>query len=621
MKYNNKSFQERYEAWKNGADYWKDIRGVNLGVKAQEDEPSEEERQQLKTKINSILDAYTDGKDDFYSLAADYIIKHEGFEPVGRATGDGKITIGYGTTDPRYAKVGTRISRAAARKLLMDDLRSRDARLFKTVGRYADLPDSARMALLSYDYNYPTSSKKTPKLYAALANGNWKEAARQMDAGMNMKGFSGLKKRRADEQAMFLSDLSEKSDFVKQLEANQDALDQQMALKVNTPTPVTLPTPAARVLTKDTDSQVYNSIMANARNQMLEPVPMPNAIQKMLQSNNRGKDGYGQKFWQRRGVNLHFKGGKDKQSYQDWADKAEKYKGININGDNTYDYRAFYNENPNRAYALLNGDPGAHFVDKFKTPYHPTFSDESVYSNASHPGGHWGRYDYRDAYYAPMFSYTNPGDRIGYLNMAEDNGVIPFMNNGSMYRVDGDLYGGVLPAVTVTPKQKFDIGTDNNAGGDLVKLLGGGEGLQEVGNFAAQMIPGYGSYLDWKQAINDPSLENIGTAALTTAGDLFTVGMGGAAIRASIKAAKAVKELRKAREAYKTTKALVPGTKQVVRAIEVVGKAADKTRAAQQREKAIKAAKNSVKAEAATHLTDMKDGYQRAKRYIQKHYL
>ena len=76
-----------------------------------------------------------------------------------------------------------------------------------------------------------------------------------------------------------------------------------------------------------------------------------------------------------------------------------------------------------------------------------------------------------------MFSYTNPGDRIGYLNMAEDNGVIPFMNNGSMYRVDGDLYGGVLPAVTVTPKQKFDIGTDNNAGGDLVKLLGGGEGL------------------------------------------------------------------------------------------------------------------------------------------------
>ena len=66
-----------------------------------------------------------------------------------------------------------------------------------------------------------------------------------------------------------------------------------MALKVNASAPVTLPTATARILTKDADSQVYNSIMANARNQMLEPVPMPNTIQKMLQGNNRGKDGYG----------------------------------------------------------------------------------------------------------------------------------------------------------------------------------------------------------------------------------------------------------------------------------------------------------------------------------------
>ena len=75
-----------------------------------------------------------------------------------------------------------------------------------------------------------------------------------------------------------------------------------------------------------------------------------------------------------------------------------------------------------------------------------------MYSNAKHPGGTWGRFDYRDAYYAPLFSYVNPNDRIGYLNMAEDNGVVPFMNNGSMYRLDGDIYGGVLPAVQVIGK-------------------------------------------------------------------------------------------------------------------------------------------------------------------------
>ena len=38
---------------------------------------------------------------------------------------------------------------------------------------------------------------------------------------------------------------------------------------------------------------------------------MPPAMQKMLQGNNKGKDGFGQKFWFRRGNNLHFKVGKD----------------------------------------------------------------------------------------------------------------------------------------------------------------------------------------------------------------------------------------------------------------------------------------------------------------------
>ena len=32
-------------------------------------------------------------------------------------------------------------------------------------------------------------------------------------------------------------------------------------------------------------------------------------------------------------------------------------------------------------------------------------------------------------------------------------GVVQFMNNGSMYRLDGDLYGGVLPAVQVIGKR------------------------------------------------------------------------------------------------------------------------------------------------------------------------
>ena len=84
------------------------------------------------------------------------------------------------------------------------------------------------------------------------------------------------------------------------------------------------------------------------------------------------------------------------------------------------------------------------------------------------------------------------------------------------------------------------------------------------------MIPVVGTYYDWKAAVNDPSLENIGTALMTTAGDIFTLGAGGMAIRAGLKAAKAAAKYKKAMSAYDTAKALVPGTKQVTRAISIV---------------------------------------------------
>ncbi len=63
MKFDNKTFQQKYEAWKNGADYWKDIRGINLGGNTQAEEPSPEEQQQIDQSVQSILNAYNEGKD------------------------------------------------------------------------------------------------------------------------------------------------------------------------------------------------------------------------------------------------------------------------------------------------------------------------------------------------------------------------------------------------------------------------------------------------------------------------------------------------------------------------------------------------------------------------------
>ena len=77
------------------------------------------------------------------------------------------------------------------------------------------------------------------------------------------------------------------------------------------------------------------------------------------------------------------------KSYEDWKEKVKKYKNIDIDNDKSYDYIGFYNENPERAYELLKENPDTHFTDKYKTPLHPTFSDESIYSNDRTKGGHW----------------------------------------------------------------------------------------------------------------------------------------------------------------------------------------------------------------------------------------
>lgn len=317
MKYDNKTFQERYNAWKEGADYWKDLRGVDFSTKL-ESSPTVSLDDLFKhaNEINiyqnfASLDTpkYDDGKNGFYNSTADLIAGFESFIPVTRNIGDGKLTIGYGTTDPKYARVGAKISKAEARKILIQDIMQRDARLARTISGYSDLPESSRRALVSYDYNYPTSYKSSPKLYKALAEKNWQEAARQMDAGMNMKGFPGLRDRRAKERALFLSGFNEpvksnKSELVRQLEKNQDDLEnffkRNLDAVLNQPIVTTAPV-----------SNNGRTAFNDAATTLLTPTPMPNSVSNMLTVNNRGKDGYGIKFWQRSGNNLHFDQGKD----------------------------------------------------------------------------------------------------------------------------------------------------------------------------------------------------------------------------------------------------------------------------------------------------------------------
>lgn len=64
---------------------------------------------------------------------------------------------------------------------------------------------------------------------------------------------------------------------------------------------------------------------------------------------------------------------------------------MRILNDNSYNYRGFYNENPDAA-----ANAGTHWPDTYKTVWHPTFSNESIYSAQKSqynplglPGGFW----------------------------------------------------------------------------------------------------------------------------------------------------------------------------------------------------------------------------------------
>lgn len=486
MKFDNKTFQQKYEAWKNGADYWKDIRGINLGGDTKADEPSPEEQQQIDQSVQSILNAYNEGKD---ANIAEDIIKPLPFDTplneehpilhkykggkndsintfvhrMGPLVGQQLNRYGYG--DTAYYNV--------MRQLAYESNygRSRVARQQhnyggvgwngKTYNTYKSDADFVKdyVRLMHTRYGEALRAKSTQDYARALKKKGYYEDSLE-NYSRNLRGMDSLVKAAHYHRNAHKDAYNYNIQFDDLVQDYEDAKNASPII-INSPStryPSTIRADIPATLLGPTQEEIkaqQQRDLDQYKQQMYDKITQPSLpnILNLLPQNNFGKDSYGQKFWLRRGNNLRFNGGKDKRSFSDWVNKASEYKGIKIKNDPTYDYKGWYNEDPNRAYALLNDDRNAHFDDKWKTPYHPTFSDQSVYSNAKHPGGTWGRFDHRDAYYAPLFSYVNPNERICYLNMAEENGVVPFMNNGSMYRLDGVLYGGVLPAVQVIGKR------------------------------------------------------------------------------------------------------------------------------------------------------------------------
>lgn len=505
MKFNNKTFQQKYEAWKNGADYWKDIRGINLGGDTQAEEPSPEEQQQMNQNVQAILNAYNEGKDE--NIAED-IVKPLPFDtplneehPILHKYKGGKDDSINTFVNRMGPLVGQQLNRYgygdAAYYNVMRQLayesnygRSRVARRQhnyggvgwngKTYTTYKSDADFVRdyVRLMHNRYGAALRAKSTQDYARALKQKGYYEDSLQ-NYSRNLNSMNSLVRaarnhRNAHKDAynynVQLNDLEQDYEDAKNASPiiiNSPSTRQPSTIRANVPTTLLGPTQEEIKAQQQRDLNKY-------KQQMYDSITQPSLpnILNLLPSNNFGKDSYGQKFWWRRGNNLHFKGGKDKRSFDDWANKASIYKGIRIKGDPTYDYKGWYNEDPNRAYALLNDDPNAHFDDKWKTPYHPTFSDQSVYSNAKHPGGTWGRRDFRDIYYAPFASNVLFNRRLNYVVDAENNGAMIANNAGMIPKVkdvyweengqhgydlaldpNGDFYGGALPAVKIIGKR------------------------------------------------------------------------------------------------------------------------------------------------------------------------
>ena len=143
----------------------------------------------------------------------DWIIKEEGFNKKPEDIGDGKMTLDSGLTSKKwhdlYRKRGNKWSAEDNRMAVAEEVANRRRWAEKTIPNWEALPDSSQKALLSYKYNYDFTPTNSPKLFKALADSNFREAARQMDATSKDPKFKeGLMKRRLREQEWFLSDLN-----------------------------------------------------------------------------------------------------------------------------------------------------------------------------------------------------------------------------------------------------------------------------------------------------------------------------------------------------------------------------------------------------------------------------
>lgn len=209
----------------------------------------------------------------------------------------------------------------------------------------------------------------------------------------------------------------------------------------------------------------------------------------------------------------------DEEDFQKWYAKVAEHKGLNPDPDDEnqyYDYRTYWLENPEAAQKMLEDDPEAHFTDRYKYPGHPTFSDESMYADEEHPGGHWETVD-GIGYYVPSEYTKSYIDRtIEYL-AGQNEGVyidgeyklIPKMPDGGASRL--------------APRDNTSVGRPGSADVRSVKPSAAAR-ENPVVPFVASLLPGIGDVIDAHDFIQAAKDKNMVGMALAAAGFIPLIG-------------------------------------------------------------------------------------------------
>lgn len=144
-------------------------------------------------------------KGNKYQKIIDFLKRYEGFNDSVYLDGKGIPTIGYGFTDSALIKKG-KMTKAEADARLVQEVQKIESDLSKRIKNWDMLSDDSKTALMSYKYNYPAGFKDTTRFISYWNQGDYTNAIKEVDAGMNDEKNPGLRKRRLAEQALLNND-------------------------------------------------------------------------------------------------------------------------------------------------------------------------------------------------------------------------------------------------------------------------------------------------------------------------------------------------------------------------------------------------------------------------------